>query len=264
MTRSGGGAYGGGVPGAIQSVERAAAVIRLLATGPRPLSLQEVSGSLGLAKATTHGLLRTLVDVGFVEQDRHTGHYGVDGGLTRLGSHRTDGNVLRSLAMNWADSLASHAGEAVRVGMLVGDEVEVVHHVFRPDDSPQQGQTGRRLPVHATALGKVLLAAHPALVAVLHERGAVALTARTLTDPADLVRTVTGVRACGWAVEVEECEPGRAEVAAPVRDPGGLVIGAIGLLGDVERLCDGRLHVRRALVDQVLECSRNVSEELRA
>jgi DNA-binding IclR family transcriptional regulator len=258
--------YRDDVPGAIQSVERAAAVLRLLATGPRPLSLHEVSGSLGLPKATAHGLLRTLVDVGFVDQDRHTGFYAVDGGLERLGSHRTDGNVLRSLAMNWADSLAAHAGEAVRVGMLAGHAVEVVHHVFRPDDSPQQVETGRRLPVHASALGKVLLAAHPALVGVLQARGPdalPALTSRTVVDPAALLRTVAGVRASGWAVEVEECEPGRAEVAAPVRDPGGLVVGAVSLVGDVERMCDGRLQVRRGYVDQVVECAHNVSAELR-
>ncbi|WP_336920781.1 IclR family transcriptional regulator [Aquipuribacter sp. SD81] len=251
------------MPGAIQSVERAAALLRLLATGARPLSLHEVSGSLGLPKGTAHGLLRTLVDVGFVEQDRHTGHYSVDGGLERLSSHRTDGNVLRSLAMNWADSLAAHAGEAVRVGMLVGGAVEVVHHVFRPDDSPQELQTGRRLPVHATAIGKVLLAAHPVLVGVVGTQEAAAFTSRTVTEPGALLRVVQAVRAAGWACEVGEHEPGRAEVAAPVRDPGGLVIGAVSVVGDVERLCDGRLQVRRGFVDQVVDCAHNVSAEMR-
>ncbi|MFC5380135.1 IclR family transcriptional regulator [Aquipuribacter nitratireducens] len=254
--------YGGRVPGAIQSVERAVAVLRLLATGPRPLSLGEVAGSLGLPKATTHGLLATLVAVGFVEHDRTTGHYSLDGGLHRVDSHRTDGNVLRSLSMNWADSLAAHAGEAVHVGMLVGRCVEVVHHVFRPDDTPQRLQTGLRLPVHATALGKVLLAAHPALVGVLGGDAPEAFTTRTLTGPADLVRTVAEVRARGFAVAVGEHEPDRADVAAPVRDAGGLVVGAVGLTGAVDRLCDGRGVVRARYAEQVVECARNVSAEL--
>lgn len=252
------------MPGTIQSVERAAAVLRLLATGPRPQSLGELSGSLGLPKPTAHGLLRTLVDVGFVEQDRHTGHYAIGAGLRTMGSRQIDGNLLRSLAMNWADSLAAHAGEQVRVGMLVGDSVEVVHHVFRPDDAPQVTQTGNRIPLNASAMGKVLLSANPALLGVLYADSADALTTRTLTTPEELHRAVAAVRATGFATEVGEAEAGRAEVAAPVRGGGGLVVGAVGLVGPVERLCDGRARVRPGFIEQVVDCAHNISAELRS
>src|SRR4051794_5885849 len=65
-------AYVGTVPGSIQSIERAAAILRTLATGSGPLRLAEISTSLHLSKGTAHGILRTLAEVGFVDQDRDT------------------------------------------------------------------------------------------------------------------------------------------------------------------------------------------------
>lgn len=249
------------MPGAIQSIERAAAALRLLASGPRPLTLQEVSGSLGLAKATTHGILRTLVDVGFVDQDRSTGRYEVGAGLVNLPSGHLDGNTLRSYAINWADTLAARTGETVKVGMLVANRVEVVHHVFRPDDAPQRILTGQTLPLHATALGKILLAHNPAVLATVAKRHLEPCTHRTMSTSSALVRQVAAARLDGTAAEVEELTVGEASVAAPVRGRGGLVVAALGVSGSVERLCDGQGRVRRGFLDQVRDVARVMSRE---
>src|SRR3954464_14877375 len=72
------------MPGTIQSIERAAAVLRLLGGAGRPLALAEVAAPLDLPRPTVHGILRTLRDVGFVEQDRDTGRYSLGSGLRRL------------------------------------------------------------------------------------------------------------------------------------------------------------------------------------
>ena len=127
------------MPKAIQSIERAAAVLRLLARGPGRLGVVELAGSLGLPKGTVHGILRTLAGVGFVEQDGITGKYQLGAALLHLGTSYLDVNELRSRAINWADALASRSGEAVRIGTLLEGRALVVHHVFRPDDSLQTG-----------------------------------------------------------------------------------------------------------------------------
>ena len=142
----------------IQSIERAAAVLRLLARGPGRLGVVELAGSLGLPKGTVHGILRTLAHVGFVEQDGITGKYQLGAALLHLGTSYLDVNELRSRAINWADALASRSGEAVRIGTLLDGRALVVHHVFRPDDSLQTVEIGLLLPPHACAIGKVLLA----------------------------------------------------------------------------------------------------------
>ena len=149
---------------AIQSIERAAAILRALAGGSRRLGVSELSDRLGLAKGTVHGLLRTLKDEGFVEQDPDSGKYQLGAALLQLGNIYLDVNELRGRSLAWADSLAVRTGEAVRVGSLHGDGVLIIHHVFRPDNSLQILEVGAQLPLHATALGKALLAHRPELV----------------------------------------------------------------------------------------------------
>ena len=142
------------MPRNIQSIERAAAILRLLSGRTRRL------GVVDLAKGTVHGLLRTLQHVGFVEQDEETGKYQLGAALLHMGSSYLDGNELRTRALNWSDSLAARTHESVRIGTLHEGQVLIVHHVFRPDDSLQTLDVGALLPAHASALGKILLAHH--------------------------------------------------------------------------------------------------------
>jgi DNA-binding IclR family transcriptional regulator len=167
------------MPGNIQSIERAAAILRLLSGRSRRLGVVDLSGELGLPKGTVHGLLRTLQHVGFVEQDAETGKYQLGAALLHMGSSYLDGNELRTRALNWSDSLASRAQEAVRIGTLHDSQVLIVHHVFRPDDSLQTLDVGSLLPAHATALGKVLLAYHPYVANELVTEGLASFTAAT-------------------------------------------------------------------------------------
>ena len=248
--------------GTVQSIERAAAILRVLAGGPGRLGLAEIARSLDLAKGTTHGILRTLQHVGFVEQERTSGRYQLGAALLHLGSSYLDINELRSRSINWADPLAARSGEEVRIGTVLEGSVLVVHHVFRPDDTFQTLDIGTLLPLHATALGKVLLAYRAGGAAIPADL--VTFTRRTLTRPADLAAALDEVREAGWAAEVGEHTPGEAAIAAPIRGYGGLVVGAIGISGEAERLCDSRYRPRATLVGYVRDAARAVSRDLGA
>ncbi|MFC7535019.1 IclR family transcriptional regulator [Actinoplanes sp. GCM10030250] len=255
------------MPGLIQSIERSSAVLRLLAAVPDRLRVKEIADALDLPKSTAHGILRTLEHVGFVEQDPLTSRYRLGSGLLDLGGNERgegvlDVNELRGRALTWADALAARSGEEVRIGALRDDRVLVVHHVFRPDDSAQSMETGRLLPAHATALGKVLLAYDVTATRSVMAAGLEPYTRRSLTTRPDLARSLTETRARGWGLSVEEREPGRAGIAAPVRAIGGLVVGAIGISGPVERLCDTRRQARPALVEHVTAAARSISRDL--
>jgi DNA-binding IclR family transcriptional regulator len=252
------------VPGPVQSIERAAAILRLLASRSGRLGLSDVAASLGLARGTAHGILRTLQLVGFVEQDKESGKYQLGAALLHLGTSYLDVNELRSRAINWADPLAARSGEAVRLGTLLDRRVLVVHHVFRPDDTLQVLEVGSLLPSHASALGKVLLAYDSQTAAAVTEDGMDSYTRRTVVTAKDLNHALAQVREHGWGAEIEELHPGEAGLAAPIRGYGGLVVGAIGITGPVERVCDGTGQPRVALVGYVRNAARAVSRDLGA
>ncbi|MGV9454410.1 IclR family transcriptional regulator [Streptomyces sp. NPDC003635] len=250
--------------GPVQSIERAAAILRLLAGGSRRLGLGEVASSLGLAKGTAHGILRTLQHVDFVEQDPATGKYQLGGALLHLGTSYLDVNELRSRSLNWADALAGRSGETVRLGTPLEGRVLVIHHVFRPDDTLQTLDVGALLPLHASSLGKVLLAFGTAPVDPLLETELEAYTRHTLVLPDDLNRALDEIRDLGWGAEVQEMSMGEAGVAAPIRGQGGLVVGAIGVSGPVERICDTKGRPQPALITLLREAARAISRDLGA
>jgi DNA-binding IclR family transcriptional regulator len=246
----------------VQSVERAAAILQVLAAESQPTSLAHLAATLGLAKGTTHGLVQTLRDVGFVDQDPESGLYSVGTGLQDLGATDLDHNELRARALNWTDALAGRTGQAVLVGVRDGDRLVVVHHVFAADPGPQTLLTGQRRPLHATALGKVLLAHAPHALRRVAGQELESFTFRTVTDPALLQRELADVRDHGWAAVVEELEPGSAGLAAPIRDPSGFVVAAVGIEGSLDAVCDERRRPRPPLVSRVVAAGRSISREL--
>ncbi|GAA2438096.1 IclR family transcriptional regulator [Streptomyces macrosporus] len=247
----------------IQSLERAAAVLRLLAGGERRLGLSDIASALDLAKGTAHGLLRTLQREGFVEQDPTSGKYQLGAELLRLGNSYLDVHELRARALVWTDDLARSSGESVYLGVLHQQGVLIVHHVFRPDDSRQVLEVGAMQPLHSTALGKVLAAYDPVAHSEAMDAERKALTARTITEPEAFEEVLELTRARGWGSDVEETWEGVASIAAPIHDHRRMPVGAVAVTGAVERVCvDGAIRPR--LVAAVRDCARAVSRDLGA
>jgi DNA-binding IclR family transcriptional regulator len=245
----------------VQSVERAAAVLRLLGGGQGHLGCVDVANSLGLAKGTAHGLLRTLQHVGFVEQDA-AGRYLLGPALRELCDVGVDPHVLRSAALNWTDALAARSGATVRLGVLDAGEVLVASHCFRPGDPARTLEVGAHRPAHACALGKVLLAYSAGAAAAVLAGPLTSYTPRTCTDRRGLAQALEGVRRAGWAVETEELAMGTAGLAAPVRAPGGFTVAAVGITGDLDQLCESTRAPRPHLLALVMDTARAITREL--
>src|SRR3954464_15185002 len=218
--------------GTIQSVDRAARILKALASGPRRLGVSEIAERLGLPRPTVHGLLQTLQAHGFVEQDRDSDKYQLGAGLLHLGNSYLDLNELRGRSIVHAERLAQRSRAAVRVGVLHGPAVMVVHHVFRPDDAFQVLEVGAQLPAHASALGKAILAfGPPETVDDLTAEPLTKLTRRTLTAAA-LRKELTEIRERGAARERAEAVRAGPTRAAPIFAHAGPAVGAIAVVGD--------------------------------
>lgn len=247
----------------VESVKRAVRILREL-TGAAPrLGVTELAERVGISKSAVHGLLRTLESDGLVVQDPDSGKYRLGPALVTFGNAYLDTHELRTRAVTWSNLLASRTGEAVWVGVLVNDEVMVVHHAFRPEGVVQALETGATLPWSASALGKAIVAFSPEeLRKSLLSAPLVALTGHTTTEPAALAAQLEQATRTGYALESQEATLGDAGIAAPVFDRTGAVAGAIGLIGPMERLLDEERCQAYAIATR--ETARNLSRELGA
>jgi DNA-binding IclR family transcriptional regulator len=240
----------------IQSVDRAIRVLTAL-QGARRMSLSELSARLDLAPSTTHGIVRTLVEHGMVVQERGSSRYQLGPAVLRLGNVYLDTLELRSKAIPWAEDLARRTGLAVRTGVLLIDDVVIIHHEPRPDGTRQMPEVGIVIPAHASALGKAMLAFAPDEAERMLGDGELrSMTGETLTSPDGVRRQLEQVRATGIAREQDEAVLGEGAVASPVFDSWGDVVGAIGVVVSGSTESDP--------ADRVRETARALSRELGA
>ncbi|MFI1221094.1 MULTISPECIES: IclR family transcriptional regulator [unclassified Streptomyces] len=247
----------------VESVKRAVRIIREL-TGASPrLGVTELADRIGVSKSAVHGLLRTLASDGLVVQEQESGKYRLGPALVTFGNAYLDTHELRTRALTWSNLLATRTDEAVWVGVLVHDDVLVIHHVSRPGNTVQPLETGATLPWSATALGKAIVAfSPPELQTRLLSRPPTILTGRPVAGPEALEAQLAQAREVGYAVTQQEAALGDAGIAAPIFDRTGCAAGAIGLVGPVERLLDEG-H-RQGCSIATRETARSLSRELGA
>jgi DNA-binding IclR family transcriptional regulator len=240
----------------IQSVDRSVRILLAL-QGARRLSLSDLSARLDLPNSTVHGILRTLAAHGMVEQEPGSSRYMLGPAVLRLSSVYLDSLEFRSRALKWAEELARRTGAAVCAGVLLLDDVIVVHHEPRPDGSRQMPEVGFVVPAHASALGKALLAFHSD--GRRPHSPLVSMTGETIVDPARLADEFADVASTGLATEHDEAVLGESSLAAPVFDATGAVVGAIAVV-----LQSSEWPPPESTRDDVREAARNISRELGA
>lgn len=243
----------------IQSVDRAIRVLVAL-QGARRMTLSELASRLELPSSTVHGIVRTLVGHGMVAQEHGSGRYQLGPAVLRLGNVYLDTLELRSKAIPWAEDLARRTGCAVRTGVLLLDDVVIIHHEPRPDGTRQMPEVGIVIPAHASALGKAILAfdddATSRLLATSPLRS---MTGETITSPVELKERLAEVSATGLAHEQDEAVLGECALAGPVFDSSGAPVGAIGLV-----VASATWPPAPAFRDAVRDAARAISRELGA
>jgi DNA-binding IclR family transcriptional regulator len=243
----------------IQSVDRAIRALGVL-QGARRLSLSEIAARLELPASTVHGILKTLLAHGMVVQDRESSRYQLGPAVLKLGNVYLDTLELRSRALIWSEELARRTGYAVRTGVLLLDEVLIIHHEPRPDGTRQMPELGIVIPVHASALGKAVLAYLPDQAEQLLAYDKLrSMTGETVTDPAVLRGQLAEVAGSALATEQEEAVLGDCGAAAPIFDASGSPAGAIGIV-----VPTAEWPPAEGVFSAVREAARNISRELGA
>jgi DNA-binding IclR family transcriptional regulator len=232
----------GSSPG-VQSVRRALAVLRLVATGQEHgVRLTDIAAMSGLSRPTVHRLLRVLMEETAVEQDATTRRYLVGHELSLLGLARADRFPLRAIAEPYLQALADEVGDTVFLSMRHGaDSVCIARHLGNHPIQVLSINLGVRRPLGASVSGIVLLASlEPGKAEQLTRANATRLALQQ-RSVADVLRLVRAARESGHAYAPHGVMPGTAAVAVPIDDGRGQVLGAISIAALADRLERKRL-----------------------
>jgi DNA-binding IclR family transcriptional regulator len=226
------------VPSQVQSVDRAIAILYLLAErGSDGLGVTEVAAELGVHKSTAFRLITALENGDLVEQLEERGKYHLGRGIVRLAGATTAQLELSTESRPICRSLAAELGETVNLAISDAGEVTNILQEYGSSAVSGRNWTGQRTPLHATASGKILLAwADDESVKQALDEDLLEYTPHTITEAPALAAELKKVRAQGWASTAEEFELGLNALAAPVRNASGDVVAAVGVSGPSYRL----------------------------
>ncbi|SDT11221.1 transcriptional regulator, IclR family [Nocardioides scoriae] len=225
--------------GGVQSVHRSLDLLETVAARGGTLTIGEIAAATGVPLPTTHRLLRTLVDRGYMRQlpDRR---YALGFRVVPLGAAAS--SMVGAGAERLLARLVDALGETANLAMLDGDMVAYVAQVPGRHAMRMFTEVGRRVQPHCTAVGKAILADSPEVEvrALLGRTGLVRHTDRTLTDPEAYLAALEQVRAQGYALDEGEQEVGVrcVAVALPLRPGSAPVRLALSISGPAPRMSD--------------------------
>jgi DNA-binding IclR family transcriptional regulator len=238
-------------PGYSQSLERGLAILACFTYQRRLRGIADMADELGMSRATTHRYASTLVALGYLGRGTRP-KYELGLRVVDLGMAALDATPLREYSRGCLENLRHETSLAVSLAVLDGQDALLIDHIggFRPlvYKTDLRFAAASRLPLHSTALGKLLMAYLPQ-----DERDRVVsgltLTKdgpKTITSKARLRYELERVGEMGLAVEDEEFAPGLIALAAPIRYGSGEVRAALGITAHIAIVSANQLMQRFA------------------
>ena len=241
----------------IQVLERAFALLDLLASQPEPLALKDISEKTGLHPSTAHRILNDLTIGRYVDRP-HAGSYRLGMRLLEMGNLVKARLDVRDAAIPPMRELHKFTHQPVNLSMRQGDEIVYVERTYSERSGMQVVRAiGGRAPLHLTSVGKLFLA-HDDVARVRAYALRTGLTGHTrnsITDIARLERELAAVRSSGCARDDEELELGVRCMAAGIFDDQGKLVAGLSVSAPADRL-------EESWADRVLGTAAQISAAL--
>jgi len=243
----------------VQSVDRAVSILEMLAHDGES-GVTTIADELGVHKSTAFRLIAALERRGLVEQDVERGKYRLGVGILRLAGATTARLDVVQETRPLARALAAETGETVNIAVRSEGAALYLDQIAGTSSLQSHNWVGQRIPLHATANGKVLLSGlTPDQIATEVGQRLRAYTPTTITSIKKLLVDIEAVREAGYAVVVDELEMGLTAIAAPLHNVHGDVIASLSVSGPTFRFDEDRV---KTVVDQVTDVAAEVSERL--
>ena len=246
----------------LQSLERGLAVLQVFSAERSALTLSDVARLAGITRATARRILLTLEKLGHVRSDGRL--FSLTPRVLTLGWAYLSSLNIWEVAQPLMQELSRTTGESCSIATLDLPEVVNVAHVAPRRIVNVALGVGLRMPVHATCMGRVLLAGLPERSFDAYLTGAELerLTPETIVDRAELAQAVQTTREQGWTLSDQELEVGLRSVAAPIVSPDGKTVAAMNVFGATSRVSGDQL--REEFLPALLETAGTVSKSMRA
>jgi len=221
------------------AIEKALDVLMLFSPSNHELGIAEIGARLGLHVATANRIVKTLAGRGFLQQNWHTRKYHLGPSVMGLANalYRSLRTEMVQLARPYLEELRDILGETVVFEVWSGTATYIAHVEEGPQRVRIAGTVGDRLPPHAAAGAKAVLAfSEWQLAERVIENGMPRLTPMTVTDPGLFKRQLEVIRRRGYAVDREEIDLGINAVAAPVFNHEGKAVAAVVVAGPSPRV----------------------------
>ncbi len=220
------------------AVERALSILELVVQKSEGLTNSEISRQLTIPKSSASYLLRTLEDRGYLRRDQNSHRYRIGIKVASLAHGMLEFVDLRQAASPVLRQLVEKTGLTAHLAILDNGRAVYIDRAENPGFLRINTWVGRDLNVHATAVGKALMAhrEESEVRDILDKQGMEQKTHRTVTTAAEYLLQLEQVRTLGFAEDIEENNLGVRCVGAPVFDAGGQGIAAIGLTGAISQV----------------------------
>ncbi len=247
--------------GKIQSLKRASAILDAVASRPHGIGLSQISAEVGLHSSTAFHLIQTLVSLGFLAQLPDSRRYRIGPRLFTLAAGALDETMLLALATPVLERLSAETGYASHLAVRSKQEIVVIARMAATGLLQLAGHPGATRPAHATAIGKMLLAAMPPedVDRLLKTLPLPAFTPHTITDAQALRREIDEARRMGLACDNCELDRDVRCLAVPVYDFAGRCTAAMGISGPAWRLVPDTVE---RLLPQLRAAAANLSAQL--
>ena len=238
-----------------QSLVRGLTLLEYLAASPLGLALSEVAERAELAPSTTHRLLQALQSQGFVTQENEQGLWRIDVKTFRIGNSFLEACDVVATSRPFLRRLTAETGETANLGIRDGATAVFLAQHESPQMMRMITRLGSRAPLHASGVGKALLAWMPddERADLLDGRELARVTANTLYQPETLQVETQQICAQGFACDREEHAIGLHCVAACIFDEHSTPLAAISVSGPMARIPEARLLTLGALVRQTAD-----------
>ncbi len=220
----------------VRALDRGLVLLQALSREGRA-KLSDLAEATALPVSTAHRLLTTLQQHGFAEFSEAAQEWSVGIGAYRTGVAYLMGTNLVDGSRRILRQLMEDTGETANLATLEDGRIVFVSQVETRNPVRAFFRAGSRSPMHASGIGKAILAALPEreIAAILQMHGLDAFTPCTLTTPETLMADLAQVRARGWALDDEEQHVGMRCVAAVIRNGFGEAIAGVSVSGPAAR-----------------------------